>query len=86
MTPPVPFIDEDELMAIKPRGGGGTSFHCVFKYIERNMLDKPPTSIVVLTDGFAEWPDEEMTHDIPVLWLINNEKANPPWGRIARFG
>jgi hypothetical protein len=23
--------------------------------------------------------------DIPVLWVINNEKVTPPWGMIARI-
>lgn len=22
---------------------------------------------------------------IPVLWLLNNEEVNPPWGKIARI-
>ena len=85
VTPPVPFVGEDELAAIKPHGGGGTSYRPIFEYVEKNMLDEPPASIVVLTDGFAEWPDEEIAHDIPVLWLVNNGKADPPWGKVARM-
>lgn len=23
--------------------------------------------------------------DIPVLWLLNNEDVNPPWGKVARI-
>ena len=42
-------------------------------------------SILILTYGFAEWPDEGMAHGIPVLWLINNEKVDPSWGRVARM-
>lgn len=22
---------------------------------------------------------------IPVLWLLNNEEVNPPWGKVARI-
>ena len=35
--------------------------------------------IVVITDGEGDYPDEAVTNNIPVLWLING-KAQPPWG------
>ena len=82
---PKPFEDEDEFKIIKPEGGGGTSFHVIFKYVSDNMMDKPPVSIIILTDGYAPFPNESMALGIPVLWLLNNEKVEPPWGKIARI-
>ena len=38
-----------------------------------------------ITDGYAPYPAEKEAMDIPVLWMINNEKSNPPWGRVVRF-
>ena len=82
---PVPFEDEDEFKIIRPKGGGGTSFHIIFEYVEKFMQDELPVSIVILTDGFAPWPKEADALGIPVLWVINNDQANPPWGKVARL-
>ena len=88
VVPPIPFADEEEFKIIRPFGGGGTSFQCVLDYVRDEMektLDKLPASIIYLTDGFAPWPEEKDAMDIPVLWLINNEQADPPWGKVARI-
>lgn len=85
VSEPVPFVDEEELLRIKPVGGGGTNFYNVFLYIKEEMQDNLPETIVVLTDGYAPFPEEEMAGEIPVLWLINNEKITPPWGKVARI-
>ncbi|MBQ8197083.1 MAG: hypothetical protein IJZ73_03390 [Clostridia bacterium] len=85
VVPPVPFYDEDSFMIIKPKGGGGTSFSCVFDYVSKNMKSELPTSIIILTDGYAEFPPEKVAMGIPVLWVINNEDVTPPWGKVARI-
>lgn len=83
---PVPFEDEDEFKIIRPKGGGGTSFHIIFDYVREKMQDDPPVSIIILTDGYAPYPDEAAAMDIPVLWIINNKEAQPPsWGKVARM-
>ena len=66
-------------------GGGGTDFSLIFDYLHKNMMDEPPSSIVILTDGCAIYPEEKEGNDIPVLWIINNEDIDPPWGKIARI-
>ena len=85
VTEPEPFSDEDEFIVIKPKGGGGTDFEVIFKYVDDHMTDEPPASIIILTDGYAPFPDEEKSNGIPVLWLLNNENVEPPWGKIARI-
>lgn len=82
---PTPFEDEDEFKIIRPVGGGGTSFQVIFDYVEEKMSDKPPESIIILTDGYAPFPNEKDANDIPVLWIINNNDVNPPWGKVARL-
>ena len=81
---PKPFGSVDDVKKIKPLGGGGTSFTAIFKYVAEHM-EKPPASIIILTDGYAPFPDEKSAMDIPVLWLINNEKVTPPWGKVTRI-
>jgi predicted metal-dependent peptidase len=83
VVPPVPFGSESEFRMIRPKGGGGTSFHAVFDYIAEEMSGMEISSIVILTDGYAPFPPPEATMGIPVLWMINNDHITPPWGRAA---
>lgn len=82
---PIPFEDEEEFKIIRPIGGGGTSFDIIFDYVEKEMENELPVSIVVLTDGYAPFPKESRANGIPVLWIINNKEVTPPWGKIARI-
>lgn len=82
---PKPFMDESEFMAIRPEGSGGTRFDIIFNYVMENMQDDLPVSIVILTDGYAVFPKESDAKGIPVLWIIDNKKVKPPWGKIARI-
>lgn len=82
---PQPFKDEEEFKVIKPAGGGGTDFQIIFEYVAQHMTEKPPASIIILTDGYAPFPKESMVGGIPVLWLLNNEEVEPPWGKVARI-
>lgn len=80
-----PFDQNTDVLAIRPYGRGGTNFDAVFKYIEDNMIDDLPAKIVILSDGEANYPDEEKALGIPVLWIINNKKKTPPWGQVVRL-
>ena len=82
---PKPFSSFEEFIVIKPAGGGGTDFQIIFEYVNQYMKEKKPNCIIILTDGYAPFPKEELANDIPVLWLINNQNVTPPWGKVARF-
>ena len=82
---PIPFENVEEFSVIRPKGGGGTDFEIIFEYVKEHMQDKLPASIIILTDGFAPFPQEKLAGGIPVLWLLNNEKVNPPWGKVSRI-
>ena len=83
---PQPFENIEELKIIKPKGGGGTSFHPIFRYVREHMQNHLPASIIILTDGYVtDFPEEEASMGIPVLWLINNEDVTPLWGKVARL-
>ena len=82
---PKPFSSPDEFIIIKPAGGGGTDFGIIFEYVREHMRDRMPASIIILTDGFAPFPKEKLSMGIPVLWLLNNEIVDPPWGKTARI-
>ena len=82
---PKEFTNEEEFQIIRPYGGGGTDFNIIFSYVKDKMQDKNISSIVILTDGYAPWPEEEVVSEIPTIWLINNEEVTPPWGKVARI-
>ena len=85
VTVPIPFSSVEDVMEIKPVGGGGNDFSAIFRYMNENMTDEPPAYIIIITDGYDEFPAESEAGGIPVLWLINNEDRNPPWGKIGRI-
>lgn len=82
---PLPFENADDIISIRPKGGGGTRFDIIFKYVREEMEDIPPASIVILTDGCAPFPEESDARGIPVLWVINNDRIEVPWGKVARI-
>lgn len=80
---PVPFESVDDILKIVPKGCGGTSFHAIFEYINEHLDNEEIAAIIILTDGYADWPPESMANGIPVLWLINNSDQIPKWGMHA---
>ena len=80
-----PFEQDFDVTKVKPTGGGGTDFSSIFEYINENMSDMEIESIIILTDGYASFPDESEAKGIPVLWVINNKEQTPPFGKIARI-
>lgn len=57
----------------------------MFHYIKSNMKHNLPSVIIIFTDGYGLFPEEADILDIPVLWLIDNEDVNPPFGKVARL-
>lgn len=68
-----------KIMAIKIKGGGGTSHYPVFKYLEK---EKPNTRLLVaFTDGFTEVPNHS---NINTLWIIS--KHGEISNEVKKFG
>ncbi len=81
---PVAVDSAEDIAGVVARGGGGTDFQCVFDYVKNYMKADPPASIVIFTDGKAEFPDASAAGNIPVLWLFTAE-ASAPFGKYARI-
>ena len=84
VTAPIEFESVEDIEKIIPCGGGGTSFGIIFEYIREHANEFLPAMIVIFTDGYAAFPEEQVAMNIPVLWLISNEKITPPWGKVGR--
>ena len=66
--------DVNNLSEIKQKagGGGGTDMCTVFREIEERQL--PVETVVVLTDGYTPFPEEET---IPTIWCMTTEAKAP---------
>lgn len=76
---PKPFDGINSLRNIKPIGGGGTNFEAPFKYMEEHEEFNNAKRIIILTDGYCNFPNENITN-IPTIWLITNKDIKSPWG------
>ena len=80
-------INEFDINTFKAMGGGGTSFIEFFNGLDelKLMMNSQLDLIIFMTDGLDDFPKEEKSKNIPVLWIINNDEITPPWGMIARI-
>lgn len=62
--------------------GGGTNFHSIFQFL-REHPEEEPSMVVIITDGWADYPPESESMGLPVLWLLTDESQRPPWGEWA---
>ena len=84
VSTPINFENQKEFKKITPVGGGGTSFKNIFKKMEDYFTDLP-SGIIILTDGYASFPDAEIAKDIPVFWIIIDSLVEPPWGTTVHI-
>lgn len=81
VSEPIPFETLEDILSIKPVGGGGTNFRAIFKKLEEYVdEDNLPNVIVIITDGYDSFPDEEVALGVPVIWIIVDSDVVPPWG------
>ncbi|MBE6814213.1 MAG: hypothetical protein E7522_02065 [Ruminococcaceae bacterium] len=78
-----PLSECSDVYNITPSGGGGTDFHCIFRYVKNKMQDNLPSCIIIFTDGFGSCP-ETAPINIPILWLVSS-KEKLPFGRVVRY-
>lgn len=81
VSDPVPFESVEDLLKIKPIGGGGTSFRAIFHKLPQAFPSEDlPVAMIILTDGYSAFPDEEMAMGVPVIWIVVDSDVVPPWG------
>ncbi len=81
------FKTIDDLLKIRPYGGGGTSLYNFFNRLDeyKEQAGGKIDAICCLTDGYLPFPKESRRKNIPFIWLINNDDVTPPWGIVARI-
>lgn len=86
ITEPEPFEFENDLKNLTAQGGGGTSFHIIFRYLKEKLYPDLPRAIFIFTDGYARFPEQKAALDVPVLWLIcKGGNADVPWGQVIQL-
>lgn len=83
----ISYVDELEdsadLAKVQARGtggGGGTSMHPVFEWIQANCHE-PPDMFIGFTDGYVDFPDQKPA--FPVIWASSTDHKYP-WGDVVR--
>lgn len=84
VSEPKPFESFDDILKIEMVGGGGTSFKNVIAVANQTFKGNL-ACIIFITDGFAEWPKPDSCLDVPILWILNNTVATPPFGKVCRM-
>ena len=73
----------DDICDYEVKGGGGTDFDCIFRYLKDNEIE--PKRLVVFTDGypFGSWGDENYADTV---WILHGTTSiEPPWGQFAYY-
>ena len=73
----------DDICDYEVKGGGGTDFECIFRYLKDNEIE--PKRLVVFTDGypFGSWGDENYADTV---WILHGTTSIvPPWGQHAYY-
>lgn len=70
----------DGPLKLEPKGGGGTSHHCVTDWIEKHasFQENEVAGLLCLTDGYSSFPADP---GYPTIWaIINNKGFSAPFG------
>lgn len=66
-----------EPIVCEPKGGGGTDMRKALTYVEQFE----PVVVILHTDGYTPWPDEEPPYP---LIVVCTTKKEVPWGQVIR--
>lgn len=70
----------EDVLELKPHGGGGTDFRPPFERVAEEGWRL--AAFVYLTDGYGPFPDQ--APEYPVLWCMTTD-VQPPWGEVVRI-
>jgi predicted metal-dependent peptidase len=83
---PYTFLNptSNDIMELKPEGGGGTDHRPVFEWVEKNC-DCSTKLIICFTDGYTSFP--KSIPSIDTLWVLNGfyDKNNIPFGKVIEI-
>lgn len=75
---------KDEIMDIKPQGGGGTDHRPVFEWVREN--NSSAKLLINFTDGYTSFPEE--TPEIDTIWVLTGSGRDAdsiPFGNVVEM-
>lgn len=69
----------DEIMKVKPAGGGGTDHRPLYKYLEE---ESECVLVINFTDGWTTWPQTTSIRTITILDSHDKNKDDIPFGKV----
>jgi predicted metal-dependent peptidase len=72
-------FEHDDIIDLKPKGGGGTDMRLPLKYIEQ--FD--PSVGILVTDAETPWPTVPTPY--PLIIVCTTNKKCPPWADVVRI-
>ena len=81
VTKPKYVTSEKELIKLKDdiKSTGGTDIPVIFEYIKESKYK--PKTIIIFTDGYSRYPNTNPLKNTNVLWLLNSDYKNIPFGK-----
>lgn len=86
ISEPAAFDSLESIQEIPLRGYGGTSFRQIFEKMPEFFPYELPKMIIILTDGFADFPETEAAQGTEVVWMIVESDVKVPWGEQVTIG
>lgn len=79
VTTPIRFTTGKELKnaMAKIKSTGGTNFSILFDSLHLFYPNTKPKTMIILTDGYANYPDKSVARNMNVFWAINNNNKAP---------
>lgn len=75
---PVRVFEPGEPLEFRIKGGGGTDFRDIFRWIEQENIE--PACLIVTTDTYGNFPDHAPSY--PVLWASTIKNPTVPFGEV----
>jgi predicted metal-dependent peptidase len=87
ITSPQKFRSKKELYQALShvKSTGGTDFHVIFTEAKNRFQLRQLKALIIMTDGYAQYPEYNPLSHTKVIWAINNEQMNPPFGQVIRL-
>lgn len=78
-----PFVELEDFdpKAIKPVGGGGTSFKPVFDLVKKEQND--PVALLYFTDLMGDFPSHAPQYE--TIWINTTPQSQPPFGKSLPY-
>lgn len=80
--------NRQKLLALKPKGGGGTDHHKLLKYIEEKGYHRKDSKLLIsFTDGYSSFPEQRPPYRVLIVLAGQHagKEAMPSWADVVEM-